>query len=310
MLRYISLFSGMEAASAAFQSLGADAQPVAFSEIDPSACAVLSHKWPAVPNIGNISKFDWSKYRDSANIVLGGSPCQSFSTAGKRLGIEDPRGNLALEYLLAVRDIHPGCFVYENVPGLLTSSGGRDFGTFLDEVERIGYACAWRILDSQFFGVPQRRRRLWIVGMPAGHPRVRGTLAEILDLGHGQEGHPPARGPKRVLDAHLDAERPLAADFRNGRLSPIAATLQRHPTSLNARSGVLEAGGILRRMTPLECQRLQGFPDTWLDGIPLSDAAIYRLTGNSWSVPVASWILNRIISSGAVSAPPPLRSGY
>jgi DNA (cytosine-5)-methyltransferase 1 len=165
-MKYVSLFAGIEAASQAWHVLGW--QPLAFADIDRFPSAVLAHHYPDVPNVGNVEEVDWSEYKGKADLVVGGSPCQSFSVAGKRLGMDDPRGNLALEYLRAVKEIQPTWFVFENVPGLLSSEGGSDFGKFLGEVAGIGYGFAWRVLDSQFFGVPQRRRRLFVVGHIGG----------------------------------------------------------------------------------------------------------------------------------------------
>ena len=161
-MRYVSLFAGIEAATQAWHHMGWE--PVAFADIDAFPSAVLAHHYPDVPNLGNVEGVDWSEYRGKAEVVVGGSPCQSFSVAGKRLGMDDPRGNLALEFIRAVAEIQPTWFVFENVPGLLSSDEGRDFGIFLGQVAEIGYGFAYRVLDSQYFGVPQRRRRVFVVG--------------------------------------------------------------------------------------------------------------------------------------------------
>lgn len=132
MMRYISLFSGVEAATLAWEPLGWE--PVAFAEIEPFPSAVLAYRWPDVPNLGDITKVDWSKYHGAADIVVGGFPCQSYSVAGLRKGLADPRGNLMLEFLKACREIDPEWVIGENVPGLLSSNGGRDFQTLLEAV--------------------------------------------------------------------------------------------------------------------------------------------------------------------------------
>jgi len=183
-MRYVSLFSGIEAASEAWHSMGWD--PVAFADIDKFPSAVLAHHYPDVPNVGNVEEVDWSEFRGKADLVVGGSPCQSFSVAGKRLGMDDPRGNLALEFLRAVKEIQPTWFLFENVPGLLSSDGGRDFGIFLGEVAEIGYGFAYRVLDSQFFGVPQRRRRVFVVGHIGGDWR---SAASVLFERESLQGH-------------------------------------------------------------------------------------------------------------------------
>ena len=183
-MRYVSLFAGIEAASQGWHHMGWE--PVAFADIDAFPSAVLAHHYPDVPNLGNVEGVDWSEYKGKAEVVVGGSPCQSFSVAGKRLGMDDPRGNLALEFIRAVAEIQPTWFVFENVPGLLSSDEGRDFGIFLGEVAKIGYGFAYRVLDSQFFGVPQRRRRVFVVGHIGNDWR---SAASVLFESESLQGH-------------------------------------------------------------------------------------------------------------------------
>lgn len=160
--RYVSIFSGVEAATLAWEPLGWE--PVAFSEIEPFPCAVLAERWPNVPNLGDITKIDWKDKIDGAiDLVVGGSPCQSFSVAGKREGLKGASG-LMFEYIRCVQELRPRWFLWENVPGALTSEDGGAFGQLLSEMDELGYSLAWRVLDAQFFGVAQRRRRLFLVG--------------------------------------------------------------------------------------------------------------------------------------------------
>lgn len=174
-MRYISVFSGIEAASVAWEPLGWE--PVAFAEIDEFPSAVLRARYPNVPNLGDITKVDWRPYRGAADIVVGGSPCQAFSIAGKRQGLMDARGQLMLEYVRAVAEIEPEWFLWENVPGVLSQDKGRAFGTLLREMDELGYGMAWRILDAQFFGVAQRRRRVFLVGcLGAGGGCLSGSI--------------------------------------------------------------------------------------------------------------------------------------
>lgn len=164
MIRYISLFSGIEAASCAWEPLGWE--PVAFSEIEPFPCAVLAERFPEVPNLGDITEIDWKEVLEKygeVDLIVGGSPCQSFSVAGKREGLSG-ESRLMFEYIRAVQEVRPRWFVWENVPGALTSEGGAAFGQLLREMDGLGYGVAWRVLDSRFFGVPQRRRRVFAVG--------------------------------------------------------------------------------------------------------------------------------------------------
>lgn len=160
-LKYLSLFSGIEAASAAWNPLGWE--PVGFAEIEPFPSAVLKHHFPNTPNYGDITKWkEWNLTPGSVDLVCAGSPCQAFSVAGLRQGLDDPRGNLALVTLGLVEHLQPKWFLWENVPGVLTSNGGRDFAALLTALGNIGYGWAYRVLDAQHFGVPQRRRRVWL----------------------------------------------------------------------------------------------------------------------------------------------------
>jgi DNA (cytosine-5)-methyltransferase 1 len=160
-MRYLSVCSGIEAASVAWHSLGWEA--VAYSEIEPFPSAVLAHHYPNVPNMGDMTKYkEWAL--DSIELLVGGTPCQSFSVAGLRKGLDDPRGNLALIYCGILDHFRPQWFVWENVPGVLSSNGGRDFGSFLGALAELGYGFAYRVLDAQYFGVAQRRRRVFVVG--------------------------------------------------------------------------------------------------------------------------------------------------
>lgn len=192
-MRYLSLFSGIEAASVAWEPLGWE--PVAFCEIDAFPSAVLAHRWPHVPNLGDITKADWSDFakgKRKPDVVVGGSPCQSFSVAGNREGLAGESG-LMFEYIRAVRGIMPRCFVWENVPGAFTSEDGEAFRQLLSEMDALGYGLAWRVLDAQFFGVAQRRERVFLVGC-LGDPR---RAARVLFEPDGLRWDTPSSRDKR-----------------------------------------------------------------------------------------------------------------
>jgi DNA (cytosine-5)-methyltransferase 1 len=161
-MKYGSVCSGVEAATVAWHGLGWE--PQWFSEIENFPSAVLAHHYPDVPNLGDMTKFkEWPNDR-SIDLLVGGTPCQSFSVAGLRKGLSDPRGNLMLTYLAIAAQYQPQWLVWENVPGVLSSNRGRDFGTFLGALGKLGYGFAYRVLDAQYFGVAQRRRRVFVVG--------------------------------------------------------------------------------------------------------------------------------------------------
>ena len=161
-MNYLSVCSGIEAATVAWHEMGWN--PIAFSEIEKFPSQVLAHHYPNVPNLGDMTKYKEWELSEPIDILVGGTPCQSFSVAGLRKGLEDPRGNLALTYIGILDKFRPKWCVWENVPGVLSSNGGGDFGSFLGALGEIGYGWAYRVLDAQYFGVPQRRRRVFVVG--------------------------------------------------------------------------------------------------------------------------------------------------
>ena len=195
-MKYLSVCSGIEAASVAWHELGWE--PVAFSEIDPFASAVLAARFPHVPNLGNMEAHaSWSIKPGSIDVLVGGTPCQSFSVAGLRKGLDDPRGNLALVYLAMVDRLRPRWIIWENVPGVLSSNSGRDFGAFLGGLAQLGYGFAYRVLDAQYVrveshprAVPQRRRRVFVVGCLGGDWQ---RAAEVLLEPEGVPGNSPPR---------------------------------------------------------------------------------------------------------------------
>lgn len=157
------------------------------AEIDPFASAVHRKRFPNIPNLGDVEKINGSV--EPVDVIVFGSPCQSFSIAGRRAGLDDPRGNLALIGLALVARLRPRWFVFENVPGLLSSDGGRDFGILLRAVEQCGYGWAYRTLDAQYFGLAQRRNRVFLVGYLGDWRRAGAVLFEPESL----RGNPPPR---------------------------------------------------------------------------------------------------------------------
>lgn len=368
--RYVSVFSGIEAATVAARPLGWEA--LAFAEVDPFPCAVLAERFPEVPNLGDVTKIDWrSKRREWGPIsaVFGGSPCQSFSVAGKREGLAGESG-LMLEYIRCVRELVPRWFVWENVPGALSSEDGAAFGTLLREMDALGYGLCWRVLDSQFFGVAQRRERVFLVGRLGGLPPVsvlfepdglsrdtppsrekRQALAAAAGRGAACAGFKFHQGAKSGGLGERDEESPtLTADWHNpgvyslgddnGKAAvgvELCGTLKcggSAPTVAGGPSDELpgsDAGGkpgggkgplvqeevsgalattneqtlfhgpLVRRLTPTECERLQGFEDGWTRvpyrGKPAEecpDGPRYKALGNSMTVNVMRWIFGRI----------------
>jgi DNA (cytosine-5)-methyltransferase 1 len=179
-MKYLSVCSGIEAATVAWHPLGWEA--VGFSEIEKFPSQVLAHHYPNVPNFGDMTKFKEWNLESNIDVFVGGTPCQSFSVAGLRKGLDDPRGNLMLTYLAIADKYRPRWLVWENVPGVLSSNGGKDFGTFLGGLGELGYGFAYRVLDAQYFGVAQRRRRVFVVGYLGDWRRAAAVLFERHSL--------------------------------------------------------------------------------------------------------------------------------
>jgi DNA (cytosine-5)-methyltransferase 1 len=215
MMRYLSVCSGVEAASVAWHDLGWT--PVGFSEIEPFPSAVLAHRFPHVKNYGDMTKYkEWNLAPGTVDVLVGGTPCQSFSVAGLRKGLDDPRGNLMLVYLGLAEHLRVPWLVWENVPGVLSSNGGRDFGTFLGALGELGYRWSFRVLDAQHFGVPQRRRRVFVVAHLGDGEHPAKVLFEPESLrGDSAKGGKTRQGaPRGVAKGAAGGGRP--GPFWNG----------------------------------------------------------------------------------------------
>jgi DNA (cytosine-5)-methyltransferase 1 len=178
-MRYGSVCSGIEAATVAWHSLGWG--PAFFSEIEKFPREVLAYHYPDVPLHGDFTTIGENQY-GSIDLLVGGTPCQSFSVAGLRKGLDDERGNLSLEFIKLAQRVRPRWVVWENVPGVLSSNGGKDFGSFLGALGEIGYGFAYRVFDAQYFGVAQRRRRVFVVGYFGDWRRAAAVLFERESL--------------------------------------------------------------------------------------------------------------------------------
>jgi len=349
-MKYGSVCSGIEAATIAWRPLGWT--PAWFSEIAPFPCRLLAHHYPHVPNLGDMVQIEQNEtfQKTAIDLLVGGTPCQSFSTAGLRRGLADARGNLALEFCRILAKKRPRWFIWENVPGVFSVEEGEAFRSILAAFSDCGYSLSWRVLDAQFFGVPQQRRRVLVVGHigddwrpPAAvlfEPEImRRDSTESGEKGKDITGTIGRRTDGRSIGAG-EAEggmliaRPLTsrsyADNESREANLVAFTLRgtgfdasddgtrqtlviahgqpnaeiledRCPTlNCNHEQPVLvyiNVGNlpcVVRRITPMECERLQGFPDNFTSIPKASDSARYEALGNSMAVPVMHWIGSRI----------------
>lgn len=338
-MRFLSVCSGIEAASVAWAPLGWRAH--AFSENEPFPCAVLGHHYPDTPNWGDMTKFeDWP---DAAiDLLVGGTPCQDFSIAGLRAGLDGERGQLTLVYAAIARKYRPRWLVWENVPGVLSDDSGRGFASLLGllsgqrvEVPKGGwqtagvvegyksaYGLTWRVLDAQFVrvdgfarAVPQRRRRVFVVGYLGDWRRAAAVLFERDSLsgnpaprreaGKGVAPTPSARTKGGGgLGTDFDCDGGLIAFGGNNTSGTIdVATAQTaHAGRFDFESETFVAHALrwwlVRRLTVNECESLQGFPRGYTAipyrGKPAADGPRYKALGNSMAVNVMRWIGGRI----------------
>lgn len=377
MITYGSLCSGIEAASVAWEPLGF--KPLWFSEIEPFPSAVLNHRWPHTPNLGDMRSFADRILQGEISVpdvLVGGTPCQAFSVAGRHGSLDDERGNLTLELvriLNAIDEIRkrngkpPAILVWENVPGIFSTKDNA-FGCFLGALagesvplEPAGKkwtnaGCvfgpirkiAWRVLDAQYFGVPQRRRRVFLVagagagfdprkvlfefkglskyleqsgvkrGSATGSPGTCAESGSVVNapfqtfcissntIGRSSRNGGNGKGFQHEISYTLDTTSPHAILYT--RLTRDVRTHGDSSPTLTARMGTgggntpnVISFGRVRRLTPIECERLQGFPDNHTRipyrNKPASDCpdtARYKAIGNSMAVPVMKWIGKRL----------------
>lgn len=321
-MRYGSFCSGIEAASLAWTPLGIT--PAWFAEVEPFCNALLSQRWPGVPNLGDVTRNDFCQRAalcGPIDVLVGGTPCQGFSLAGQQRGLSDGRSCLALDFLRAAETLRPEWLVWENVQGALATNDGRDFGAFVGRVEDIGYGWCYRVLDGQFFGVPQTRSRVFLVGRAGGRSPAAVLLdqgGEGKDSGEGQEPGAHVAPHHREGDGGLT--RRAVAFTERGRNNNGTQTewqeersyclrnpgkggrsTDRQIAVMEVRDGVESYAA--RRMTPRECERLMGMPDDYTlityRSKPAADSMRYRAIGNSMAVPVMAWIGRRLLAAAA-----------
>lgn len=299
-MKVLDLFSGIGGFSLALEKIGMET--VAFCEIGKNQQKVLKKHWGKIPiydDIKNLTEKELDNH-GAIDLICGGIPCQGFSMVGKRDGLAGKESQLFYEFIRIVNYVKPKWIIIENVPGMLSSNAGKDMQEIITKISECGYGYAWRILDAQYFGVPQRRRRIYIIGH-YGAPW--GASAKILF-----EPESCGRHTKKSKQTGKKAPTLLASGAGTNRSAGIGSECD-YLIPLNI-SNTLTCGNRLnhddnyiftkdirlRRLTPLECVRLQGFPDDWLEGLNLSDTSKYKCVGNSVAIPVIKWIGEKIMS--------------
>lgn len=326
MARVVSLFAGIGGFDLGFERAGFTV--VAQVEKDKRCRELLVAKWPDAAILDDVCTAG-AHNLPACDVITFGFPCQDLSVAGKRAGLAGGRSGLFYHATRIINELNPAYCLFENVPGLLTSSKGNDFRLVLTEMDRLGYSGAWRVLDAQWFGVAQRRRRLF--GLFSCLDSGAERCAEILALPESLRGHPPPsrkakEDPSASFACGISPDRRYAP--RIGRITNVenqavgftqssfggyregCGTLRASGGDLGGgsetlivgiaadddnRRDIVTARTAVRRLTPTECERLQGVPDGWTEGF--SNSTRYRMLGNAVCVKVAEWIAKRMATA-------------
>jgi DNA (cytosine-5)-methyltransferase 1 len=272
-MKYFSVFSGVGGFEQGISAALPSSTCIGFSEYDKHAAAVLKYRFPNVPQYGDITKIDWSTVPDF-DLLVGGSPCQDLSIAGKRAGLAGARSGLFGEYCRALIEKKPAHFIWENVKGSLSSNGGRDFAAILLAFSEAGYSLQWQVLNAKDFGVPQNRERVFVIGTRGNGGREvffeRGTEREDTLQTITPSGTPDSQrvydtdGLSKTLSANgggEGAKTGLIVDRDTARTIRTGGKASPHGSKQNWDSHVVN--GRIRRLTPIECERLMSWSDDW-----------------------------------------------
>jgi DNA (cytosine-5)-methyltransferase 1 len=334
-LKTVSLFAGIGGIDRGLELAGAST--ALLCELDPHARKILARHYPHAAIHNDVTELTADDCRAAGavpgrTVLTAGWPCQGNSVAGRRGGMDDPRSGLWSHVVRLLADLRPAWFVGENVPGLLSVNDGRDFGVVLHDLAELGYGFAWRVLDARYFGVPQRRRRVVIVGRLGDSGAA---AAQVLLEPEGVPGDPAAGiGPQQVTAGVARegaasgrvvyvADRttslksaPGGADdnyAQGGHLVAFAEN-QRGELATGSTFAALSTGGgkpgqgypaltdgvIIRTLSPIERERLQGYPDGWT--AEQADVRRFTQLGNSVAVPVFEWVGRRLVAVDAVAS--------
>ena len=326
-MKFLELCAGIGGFRQALENLGCEC--VGYSEIDKHAIKLYSAWYNDECNFGDITKIEAEKLPDF-ELLVGGFPCQAFSVAGKRGGFNDTRGTIFFDFARIMKAKKPKFAIFENVKGLLNHDGGKTYETMLRTLDELGYNAQWGILNTKFHGLPQNRERVYIVA----NLRERSSTKILFERGNdsadkvertengiiGQfynrkgkthqdlgvissEGHSPAllatthKNPRIVKIGDIDG---LNTQYSRVYDSEgVSTTINAQGGGLGAKTGLYSTGDKVRRLTPKECFRLQGFKDEMVElgyKLGISDTQLYKMAGNAVSVPVVEWVAQRVLN--------------
>ena len=301
-LTAISLFAGIGGFDLALENNGV--KVVAQVEINTKAQQVLKKRFPNSKLFSDVTQITGKElidagFKPNSGIITGGFPCQDLSVAGRRAGLKGERSGLFWEIARLLKETKAKYFIIENVPGLLTSQRGRDMGIVITTLVELGYSVGWRVLDAQYFGVPQRRKRVFIVGNlgdRTGPSKILfNSRSSVGDFGENAEKKQSNfRSPQAGVRAFIKTKRAQSVnDNENWIEANLSPTLNAFDIG-DKRATALVVSNSVRRLTPMEWERLQGFPDNWTEG--QAETNRYKQVGNAVAVPVVDWIVKGLVN--------------
>ncbi len=292
----LEMFSGVGGFRLGLERAGFKFDWIGFSEIDKYASEVYKKHFPESEELGDATTIDPDRL-PRIDMLMGGFPCQSFSIAGKRKGFEDTRGTLFFDIARIIKAKRPQTVFLENVRGLLSHDNGRTFETIIRVLGELGYIVQWQVLNSKYFGVPQNRERVFIIGHYG-----KGSFRKVFPIGKSSQRSSQTRGNGELREENIAATlkqrdykdgtnfirvhnlQPRSGDPKKGGTGPLSREDGKTYCLDTGNTQGVEIGSRIRRLTPLECERLQGFPDNWTEGH--SDTQRYKMCGNAVTVNV------------------------
>jgi len=327
-MRYATVCSGIETPTVAWKPLGWEA--VWFSEIDAYKSSLLKHYYPAIPNVGDMTtiteRINNGTISADFRLLAGGTPCPSFSVVGNRKGMDDERGYLAMHYISILDRAKPTWFLWENVPGVLSANGGKDFSTFIGSLVEIGYGVAYRVLNAEYFGVPQSRHRVFVLGFYSNwRPPAAVLFNKECMSGYTSPSRKAWSNIRCFTESRFGGYREGVGTVRksggsagsgteniiiyenhshDGRFNKVdkCPTVTKHCGTGSNNVPFVRHGGLIRKMTPVEAERFMGLDDNYTEipfgksrtGAICPDSRRYAACGDSIPVPMLSWLGRRI----------------
>lgn len=296
-MKFLELCAGIGGFRQALENLGCEC--VGYSEIDKYAIKLYSAFFNDERNFGDITKIEAEKLPDF-ELLVGGFPCQAFSVAGKRGGFDDTRGTIFFDFARILKAKKPTFGIFENVKGLLNHDGGKTYETMLRTLDELGYDAQWGILNTRFHGLPQNRERVYVVA----NLRERSSTKILFERGDGSADKMERTEQSIIGDYYTKSGKThqRSGVLNENSIAPcltVSDCKEPRMVKIGAKTGLYSAGDKVRRLTPKECFRLQGFKDEMVElsyKLGISDSQLYKMAGNAVSVPVVEWVAQRVLN--------------